>query len=247
MSERLISSFAMVLISFTLGMVVGVVNVDWLANHVSVTGTIGEWFAGLATFSAVVFALWQSYEHRHKERMKARVLDNNAIEDWSLSVVSEGLIPVTVVDVDLIVGKGSYKSKLEKKKNLKLSFPHKLERGEVLQLIAMEKQSLSGFADWLLAPFVSELSSKNINKGRLDGQLNDDYFDALSSLSKSQLKIVIHFAHESITHVVKSGLLNRLVWDLSERHKADQLERLRELQEGFDEVDRMLGPNFFPK
>lgn len=247
MSERLINSFAMVLISFTLGMVVGVVNVDWLANHVSVTGTIGEWFAGLATFSAVVFALWQSYEHRHKERMKARVFDNNAIEDWSLRVISEGLIPVTVVDVDLIVGKGSYKSKLEKKKNLKLSFPHKLERGEVLQLIAMETQSLSGFADWLLAPFVSELSSKNINKGRLDGQLNDDYFNALSSLSKSQLKIVIHFAHESITHVVRSGLLNRLVWDLSERHKADQLERLREIQEGFDEVDRMLGPNFFSK
>ncbi|AJP53297.1 hypothetical protein [Pseudomonas simiae] len=247
MSERLISSFAMVLISFTLGMVVGVVNVDWLANHVSVTGTIGEWFAGLATFSAVVFALWQSYEHRHKERMKARVLDNNAIEDWSLSVVSEGLIPVTVVDVDLIVGKGSYKSKLEKKKNLQLSFPHKLERGEVLQLIAMEKESLSGFADWLLAPFVSELSSKNINKGRLDCQLNDDYFDALSSLSKSQLKIVIHFAHESITHVVSSSLLNRLVWDLSERHKADQLEKLRERQEGYDEVDRMLGPDFFSK
>ncbi|MCX4067302.1 hypothetical protein OR626_24115 [Pseudomonas sp. S1Bt30] len=247
MSERLISSFAMVLISFTLGMVVGVVNVDGLVNHVSVTGTIGQWFAGLATFSAVVFALWQSHENRHKERMKARVLDNNAIEDWSLSVVSEGLIPVTVVDVDLIVGKGSYKSKLEKKKNLQLSFPHKLERGEVLQLISMEKQSLSDFADWLLAPFVSELSSKGIHQGRVGAQLNDAYFDALNSLSKSKLKIAIHFAHESISHVVSSNLLNRLVMDLSERHKADQLEKLRERQVGYDEVGRMLQPDFIPK
>ncbi|WP_047280210.1 hypothetical protein [Pseudomonas lundensis] len=247
MSERLITGFAMVLISFTLGMVVGVVNVDWLANHVSVTGTIGEWFVGLATFSAVVFALWQSYENRHKERMKARVLDNKAVEDWSLRVVSEGLIPVTVVGVDLIIGNGSYKSKLEKNKNLKLSFPHKLERGEVLQLISMEKQGLSAFADWLLSPFVSELSSKSIHQGRVNAQINDDYFNALDLLSKSQLKVVIHYAHESFVHVVNSDLLNKLVSDVSERHKADQLEKLRYRQAEDRELFKMFAPDLLPK
>ena len=246
MSERLILGLATVLISFTLGMVVGIVNVDSLYKHVAVTGTIGEWFAGMATFMAVGFALWQSYEHRHKERMKARILYNETSDEWSLRVVSEGLIPITIVGVDICIGDASNKLNLALRKNSGLNFPQKLERGEVLQVLALEGHKFPDFSGWLISPVIKSLGSKGIYQNSVRNRVNEEYFQELNFLAKSSLKITVHLAHESVVHTVSNVLVGKLVSDISERHRKDQLEKLRYEEVSDQEFFNSVKSNFFP-
>lgn len=245
MSERIVLILATILISFTLGMVVGIVNIKSISSHVAVTGTIGEWFAGVATFMAVAFALWQSYEHRHKERMRVRILYNESFEKWSFRVVSEGLIPITVVGVDICIGDVGNELNLAERRKSGLNFPSKLERGEVLQVISLESHQFSEFSDWLISPFIKSLSSRSISPGGIRNRINELYFQELDLLSKSRLKITVHLAHESVVHVVSKELVGKLVSDLSDRHRRDQLEKLR-YEDASDEEFFNLAKGHFP-
>lgn len=228
-------------VSSLLGLTLGInLNPSSTTKYVLNWGSLGDWVAGLGAFFAVGVALWQSFTQSQKERIRTFVIDKSEPRSWALRIVSEGLIPVTVLGAEIHLKELRCKLPLSNVQKLNVQFPQRLERGDVQQLIEVDDGSFEKLAEALVAPLVASLSQNGVRPRDMSYRLNEEYFAALESHRKAKAKMVIRLAHDDISHNLASSLIDDLFSIVIAKHRAlaekEAKQKIAEDQAFFDEL-----------
>lgn len=228
-------------VSCLLGLTLGInLNPSSTTRYVLNWGSLGDWVAGLGAFLAVGVALWQSFNQSQKERIRTLVIDKSEPRSWTLRIVSEGLIPVTVLGAEIHLKEFRYKLPFSAVQRLHVQFPQRLERGDVQQLIEVDDENFSKFAEALVAPLAAFLSQSGIRPRNMSYGLNEEYFTALESYRNAKAKLVIRLAHDDISHDLAASLVDEFFSTVIAKHRAlaekEAMKKREEDQAFFDEL-----------
>ena len=213
------------IISALLGLTLGInLNSESTTKYVLSWGSLGDWVAGVGTLFAVAVALWQSFAQSQKDRIRTFVIDKSKPRSWTLRIISEGLIPVTVLGAEICVSELRCKLPLTKGQRLSIKFPQKLERGDVIELIEVDDDGFDQFAEALVAPLVNSLQHSGIGPRDMNYGLNEAYFEALDSHRKAKATMVIRLAHDDIKHDLAPTLIDDLFSIVIAKHR-DKAEK----------------------
>jgi len=219
-------------ISGLLGMTVGInMNPSSTTRYVLNWGSLGDWVAGTGAFFAVGVALWQSFTQSQKDRIRTLIIDKSAQRSWSLRIVSEGLIPVTVLGAEIHLKELRYKLPLSVTERLNVRFPQRLERGDVQQLIEVDDDNFEEFAKGLVSPIVASLQDQGVGPRDYDYGVNEEYFAALESYRIGKAKLVIRLAHDDISHELAPTLIADFFSSVIAKQRADAEKDAREKKE----------------
>ena len=95
-----LGAVAICVVCTLLGLTIGInLNPESTTRYVLTWGSLGDWVAGVGTFTAVAVALWQSYILR-KEDVEDLIIDQRQVRQrWVISVISRGKRPARVLGI----------------------------------------------------------------------------------------------------------------------------------------------------
>lgn len=210
-------------------------------KFVPVWGSAGDWVAGLGALLAVVVALLQSARQQEKERAKAKIFSEHGDDYWSVRVLSEGLVPVTVLSVRLEYDNYQRFIDLCTRPGSKLSLPHKLERGETLSILELNTTSFWNFSLGFGEPIVRALNDSGLHPADYSFGFNEVFFDQLKSAGLHRARLFFRTAHEDIKYELPQSLIASLI-DQSVIAQRQRRERdISHLKESRAELARHAG------
>ena len=95
-----LGAVAICVVCTLLGLTIGInLNPESTTRYVLTWGSLGDWVAGVGTFTAVAVALWQSYILR-KEDVEDLIIDQRQVgQRWVISVISRGKRPARILGI----------------------------------------------------------------------------------------------------------------------------------------------------
>lgn len=223
-----------------LGLVVGInMNPQSTVRFVPNLGSLGDWLAAAGTFAAVWVALSQSSKQAEKERPRAKVYQEYGGDSWSVRVLSEGLVPFTVLSSELKYDGLSRSLDLLAWLPAGKSLPQKLERGDVLNLMAMSERDFASLARCVADPVIKELGEKGITPNDHDFGINEAFFDELKASSEREAKLSIHSGHSDDEHQLPDGLVAKLFALIAEEERNDRLYEITRAKKDLAELKKL--------
>lgn len=223
-----------------LGLTVGInLNPQSTVKFVPAWGSLGDWVAGIGAIFAVGVAVWQSLLQQQREKAKASITQEYYKEFWCIRLLSEGVVPVTVLSVRLAYN-------ISKTIDLAVWLtadaapPRKLERGEVMTLIQLSDLDFGAFARHLADPLIMDLSAEGVTPG--DGNLgfNEKYFGTLKAASERDAFLLIRTAHEEMAWKVPREVISDLFKMVIETDREIRLREINRQKESMSEMLSML-------
>lgn len=173
-------------------------------------GAAGGWISGLGATAAAVVAIVQSQKNAANERIRARLIDVVAAETWSLRLLSEGLIPVTVLGAEIVLGENRYQLPLATGHRAPLKLPARLERGDVLEMFGVEGAAFKRLGVELGEPIRHALNRKDLQPA-VNFRVDESFFTALENHKTEKAIILIRLAHQDLTHELSPFLIEQLI------------------------------------
>ncbi|MCH5519011.1 hypothetical protein [Pseudomonas syringae] len=213
-----------------LGLIAGInLNPSGTVRFVPNMGSLGDWLAATGTFAAVWVALAQSSKQAEKERPRAKVYQEFESESWSVRVLSEGIVPYTVLGAEL-----QYDA-LSRSVDLSLlpysgSLPQKLDRGSVLQLVSLTGSDFGTLAHSITEPVLAELSKNGVTSSDGDLGVNEKYFDELKLVASREARLFIRTGHGDEIHQLPNALVKDLFSLIEEKERSIRKEQIRVLK-----------------
>lgn len=228
-----------------LGLTIGLnLNPASTVKFVPTWGSLGDWVAGLGAILALGVALWQSFVQSQKDRIRTLVLDRSDSHSWALRLVSEGLIPVTVLGVDVQIKDLRFSLPMTAHPDVNFHFPVRLERGDVQQVIELRQDGFAGFADALMALLISAVEGRGLRPGNGDYGVNPDYFQTLKIYCDSRPRLIIRLAHDDIKHDLDKGPLGALLSSALTKLEEQELSEARQRkQKDYECLSKALRPH----
>jgi hypothetical protein len=223
-----------------LGLVAGInLNPQSTVRFVPNLGSLGDWLAAAGTFAAVWVALSQSSKQAEKERPRAKVYQEQESNSWSVRVLSEGLVPFTVLSSELKYDGLSRSLDLSAWLPAGKSLPQKLERGDVLNLVEMSERDFASLAHCIFDPVVKELGDKGITPNDHDFGINEAFFDSLKAASEGEAKLLIRSGHCDDEHQLPNGLVPKLFALIAEEMRNDRLYEITRAKNDLAELKKL--------
>lgn len=231
-----------VLAAGMLGLTLGInLSPDSTVRYVWDWGVAGGWFSGLGAMAAAIVAVVQSHRNSSNERIRPKLIESIAEKAWSLRLVSEGLIPVTILGAEIILGQHRYQLPISLGNPASLRFPIRLERGDVQQLFNLDGTSFEGLGAELSKPIVRALQLEGQRPDGTGYRVNEDFFNHLSKHGSGKGVLLIRLAHNDLTHNLDSYLLEQLIGGYAREFRRETIEntdrRRAELRQEFGIVD----------
>lgn len=190
-------------------------------------GVAGGWVSGLGALLAVGFALLQSHKQQEKERAKCRILLEHG--EWYLKVqiVSDGIIPSTVLSASISFDDNTRTYDLSYFQRLGFSFPKKLDRGDVSTLIDVERDEYRRLAFELANLLIAELAKRNVILRSYSPQVAEEYFSELKLCGDRSACLLLKTAHADLSHPLPPDFM-RTCFSLVEAEHREWLQKDRE-------------------
>jgi uncharacterized protein YjiS (DUF1127 family) len=240
MKWKLAVGIVVCVISGLLGLTAGLqLNPQSTMKFVPNWGSLGDWFAAAGTIAAVWVALSQSKKQAEKERPRTKIYQEHKEKTWSVRIVSEGLVPVTVLDASLNYD-GSREIGLASWFPKNSALPKKLDRGDALSLIEFSQSNLMRFSRAMVDPVIKALSDLGITPSDGDGGVNEQFFDALAKASSSGAELLIRTAQNDESHQLPDGLVVEMFSIVAEEERSKRLEEVRRYEADRLELRQML-------
>jgi hypothetical protein len=154
----------------------------------------GSWVSGLGTLLAVLVTLWQIRRQQEREKPRLNAQQEFEEQSFTLALVSTGLVPATVLGAYLSYDEGRARMDLSRYLPQGTTLPQRLDRGEVMSLLAIKGSDFSAFGRSLIWPLVVALNSQEI-KSAVEGEgINEDYFAQLKSISARGASLLVKTA-----------------------------------------------------
>lgn len=202
-------------------------------------GSLGDWFAAAGTIAAVWVALSQSKKQAEKERPRTKIYQEYKENAWSVRIVSEGLVPVTVLDASLSYD-GVREIDLAPWFPQSSALPKKLERGDALILIDFSESHFTQFSRAIAGPLIRELSDSGITPSDGDGGYNEQFFDTLAKASSRGAELLISTAQDDERHQLPDGLVSEMFSIVSREERSKRQEEIRKYEANRRELRQML-------
>lgn len=223
-----------------LGLAAGItMNPQSTVRFVPNLGSLGDWLAAAGTFAAVWVALSQSSKQADKERPRAKIYQEHRGDSWSVRVLSEGLVPFTVLSSELKYGGLSRSLDLSPWLPVGKSLPQKLERGDVLNLIEINPRDFGSLARSVADPVIKELGERGITPNDHDFGINEAFFDELKTTSVGEAKLLIRSGHNDDEHRLPDGLVAKLFALVAEEERNDRLYEIARAKDDLAELKRL--------
>jgi hypothetical protein len=223
-----------------LGLVAGInMNPQSTVRFVPNLGSLGDWLAAAGTFAAVWVALSQSSKQAEKERPRAKVYQEQQGNSWSVRVLSEGLVPFTVLSSEIKYDGLSRSLDLSTWLPVGKSLPQKLERGDVLNLTEMNERDFASLARCIADPVIKELGDQGITPNDHDLGINEAFFDSLKAASEGEAKLIIRSGHCDDEHQLPNGLVAKLFALVAEEERNDRLYEITRAKNDFAELKKL--------
>lgn len=234
-----------VVVAGMLGLTLGInLNPASSVRYVWDWGIAGGWVSGLGAMAAAIVAVHQSMKNSANEKIRFTVADRSAADSWNLRVVSEGLIPATVLGVELIHGEKRYKLPMQISSHSGLRFPTRLDRGDVLELFDLEGSDFHDLGKRLLDPVSAELEREGRSPDGYRYELDEGYFDILRSYGEKPCIIKFRFAHDDYEHQVTQVVVRALITGHSNRLREETEARVdqwkKNLRRDVAEMQRLI-------
>ncbi|UVK96104.1 hypothetical protein LOY49_12505 [Pseudomonas atacamensis] len=219
-----------------LGLIAGInLNPQSTIKFVPAMGSLGDWIAGIGAIFAVGVAVWQSLLQQQREKAKASITHEYYKEFWCIRLLSEGIVPVTVLSVHL-----AYNTS----KTIDLVVwlaagaapPRKLERGDVMTLIQLADLDFGAFARHLADPIIRDLSAEGIAPGDGDFGFDERYFGALKTAGELDAFLLIRTAHGEIAWKVPREVMSELFNTVIETDRGIRLNEINRQKENISEM-----------
>lgn len=210
-----------------LGLTIGIYfNPESTITFVPVWGSLGDWASAIGAFSAVAFALWQSHRQQQKELPRVKIINQFTPDECLLRVVSEGIVPESVLGAELIFKKdGSKIDLLTFSRIPKGGQTTKLQRGEYLDILALNKHDLLQFIEQWVARPIDQMRRSEIYPGNGYFKLNKVYFDRLEEFFKQDLEILIRLVSKDVMVKVPPEFLSVAKTYVINTRKTEETER----------------------
>lgn len=213
-----------------LGLIAGInLNPSSTVRFVPDMGSLGDWLAATGTFTAVWVALAQSARQADKERPRAKVYQEFESKSWSVRVLSEGIVPYTVLSAELqydALSRSVDISRLPYSGTL----PQKLDRGSVLQLVSLPGSHFDTLAHSITEPLIAELSKNGVTSSDGDLGVNEKYFDELKLVASREARLLIRTGHGDEIHQLPGALMKELFSLIEGKERSIRREQIRKLQ-----------------
>lgn len=157
----------------------------------------GSWVSGFGTLAAVLVTLWQIRRQQEREKPKLIVQQDCDLAErsFSLTLVSTGLVPATVLGAHLSYDGGRVLLDLSLHLSENTTFPQRLDRGEVMSLLVLKNVSFYMLGRKIVGPLTTALLSRG-EKAAVHGKgINERFFDELNLISSRGATLVIRTAY----------------------------------------------------
>lgn len=157
----------------------------------------GSWVSGVGALAAVLVTLWQIRRQQEREKPKLFVQQDCDLGErsFSLTLVSTGLVPATVLGAHLSYDGGHVLLDLSLHLAENTTFPQRLDRGEVMTLLTLKNVSFYMLGRKIVGPLASALRSRG-EKAAVHGEgINERYFDELNLISSRGATLVVKTAY----------------------------------------------------
>ncbi|PLR62849.1 hypothetical protein QCBJ_13295 [Pseudomonas sp. QC2] len=211
-----------------LGLTVGItMNPQSTVRYVWDWGVAGGWVSGLGAMLAVGFALLQSHKQQMKEMPKVSVIHRFSPDEWLVRVVSEGVVPESILAADLIIHEDGSKIDLFGFSNIaKGGRDTKLQRGDHLDVISVNRQGIRRIAEQWVAPTIARLLRNNISPGNYDFKLDKRFFDALDELFAQRSYVLIRLVSKDLVIELDAKFVSFVSEYISSTRKAEETLRI---------------------
>lgn len=188
------------------GLTIGIhYNPESTIKFVPVWGSLGDWASAIGAFSAVAFALWQSHRQQQKELPKVNIVNRFTSDEWLLRVISEGVVPESVLGAELVSEKDGSKIDLLNFSLIAKGGPAtKLQRGDHLDILALNKSGFYEFVEQWVADLLAKMHRSDIRPGDGSFKLNRVFFERIDDFFRQELKIVIRLVSKDVIIQVPS-------------------------------------------
>lgn len=193
------------------GLVAGInLNPSSTVRFIPDLGSLGDWVSGLGAMAALGFAMWQFYFQRSKDRIFTSLIEKVAEKLWRVRMVSEGLIPVTVLGAEVQL-EGVVLSLPEFfKGKAGFSVPSKLERGDVQQVIDLDAGNFEKFSSWFMDSVFEAVNQQGLQPRDMSYGVNEAYFTAVDTLISDGATLVVKLAHDEVRQPLPAYILEQL-------------------------------------
>jgi hypothetical protein len=187
----------------------------------------GSWVSGVGALLAVCVALWQSHKQQEREKARCRIIFAEGEWFLKIQIVSEGIIPATVLSACILYDGKSRAFELSDFVGLGVSFPNKIERGGVMTLIDVSRDHFRRLGFRLSDSVIRDLEGAQITPSIYNKVEAEKFFSELRLCSEREGELLIRTAHSDIKHHLPPALLRNLFSLVIEDHSKD-LEAKRE-------------------
>jgi len=185
----------------------------------------GSWLSGLGALLAVCVALWQSHKQNEKEKPRARISHETGEYSLTLSALSEGIVPVTVISAEIWYDQPTRKYSLSNFPKLGMTFPHKLERGEVVQLIDVKEVDFLRLANALMDPVIADLGARGLRADDGKFGMDETFFSGISASGKHGANLRLRTAHKDHTYILPSDFVDDVIKISSDQRRRQQQKK----------------------
>ncbi|MDQ0703708.1 hypothetical protein QF043_002500 [Pseudomonas sp. W3I7] len=211
-----------------LGLTLGIsLNPESTVKFVPNWGSLGDWASAIGAFSAVAFALWQSHKQQLKELPKVRIIHRFTTDELLVRVVSEGVVPESVLSADLIYHEDGSKIDLFAFSNIsKGGRDTKLQRGDHLDVVSVNKNGIYGIAERWAAPTIAKLHRSNIDALGDGFKLDKRFFEAIDELFAQRSYFLIRLVSKDVVVELDAEFTKFVSGYISNTRKAEATEKV---------------------
>ncbi|WP_288463156.1 hypothetical protein [uncultured Pseudomonas sp.] len=225
----LFSALAVSALLGLLGLIAGInLNPQSTVRFVPNMGSLGDWVSGLGAIAALSFAMWQFYFQRSKDRIFTSLIEKAAEKTWRVRLVSEGLIPVTVLGAEIRVADSVLSLPSYFGSKVGFSVPAKLERGDVQQIIDVDAAEFSKFSKWFMSPVFEAVKQQGLEARDYNYGVNEKYFEALAVVISKGATVVVRLAHDDLLQPVPAYVLEQISQPLVQIARDQATEEARQ-------------------
>ena len=219
---------AICIICAMLGLTAGInMNPKSSVSYVWDWGVAGSWVSGLGALLAVGFALLQSYKQQEKERAKCRILLEQGEWYFKVQIVSDGIIPSTVLSASISFDDNTRLYDLSNFPKLGFLFPTKLDRGDVSTLIDVKRGEYRRLALELAGLLIADLAKRSVILRTYNPQAAEEYFSELKLCGDRSACLLLKTAHADLSHPLPPDFM-RTCFSLIEAEQRECWQRDRE-------------------
>ncbi|VVN50594.1 hypothetical protein PS687_00350 [Pseudomonas fluorescens] len=197
------------------------------AVNITASGNVGDWVSALASFSAAAVALWLALNQRSRDRAICKFDQQFANCCWTLTLISEGLVPATVIGVYLVRADTKDLDLLQFNRpgaaNLK-----NITRGSAENIVDIDSTGFQSLLYKWGAPYLEKLKKDGESPADYEAvAVNESYFEKLQLISNKALFIKVVTLHKDYKIKAPKHLVGDLVARLSNDLREKRLQEIR--------------------